>query len=297
MLLALPLAAQDSVRTYTVGDVPNVHLADRRQYVSDPTGILSTGARATVNATLDSLESQTGIEVAVVMLPSIGQDDPFEFALRLFRQWGVGKKKKDNGLVVLFVGDQRQVRFVTGYGLEGSLPDITCKRIQTRYMVPAFRQGDYDLGMVAGMKAVYAQLRDSMRPDSTDGEGSSAWNYAFLVFAIALCTVLPVMMERRRKKCPRCGKRSLRKVSSSVFRYEHSTHRVRRDVYVCDNCGHIVNRDNDLGDGSGNAGSLTDALFLGSMLGRGRGGGFGGGFGGGHFGGGSSGGGGAGSGW
>jgi len=297
LLLSLPSGAQDSIRAYAVGDVPNVRLADSRQYVSDPNNILSTQAKDSINATLGRLESETGIETAVVMLPSIGEDDPFGFSMTLFRQWGIGKKKSDNGLLILFVGDQRQVHFTTGYGIEGSLPDITCKRIQTRYMIPAFKEGDYDTGMTLGVKAVYAELKDAMRPDKDAEDGFSAWNYAFLIFAILLCVFVPTYLDSRKRKCPHCGKRTLRKISSKTFKDKRG-HIIRRDAYVCDSCGHIVNDDNDLGDGNNNMDALTDAMIIGSMFGHGRGGGFsGGGFSGGHFGGGSSGGGGAGSGW
>ena len=81
VLLSVPLSA------ITVDEVPNVHLKDARQYVTDPSGILSTAARDSINLMLGQLEEGSGIEVAVVMLPSIGDDDIFDFAHNLFRQW------------------------------------------------------------------------------------------------------------------------------------------------------------------------------------------------------------------
>lgn len=296
-LFALPSAARDSIRAYTVEQVPNVRAADRRQYVSDPARLLSSAARDSINATLARLESGTGIETAVVMLPSIGHDDPFEFSHRLFRHWGIGKKGIDNGLVILFVEDQRSIRFTTGYGLEGALPDAACKRIQTRYMLPAFKKGDWDTGMTLGTKAVYARLKDSMKPGKKAEKPFPATNYVFILLAILLITLLPGYLNRRRRKCPRCGKHTLRKMSSSTYKNKRGL-LVRRDIYVCDNCGHTTTRDNNINDGHGHASSLIDGMIIGSMLGGGRSRGFGGGgFGGGSFGGGDSGGGGASSGW
>lgn len=297
MAFAPPAAAQDSVATYSVEDVQNVRLADRSQYVSDPTAILSASAKASINAALDSLETTTGIETAVIMLPSIGEEEPFGFALSLFRQWGIGKKKPDNGLLILFVLDQRRVQFTTGYGLEGSLPDITCKRIQTRYMIPAFRKGDYDTGMTLGVKAVCAVLDGSMKPEEQSDGDISAWHYVFLIGAVIFFAVFPVYLNKRQKRCPKCGKRALRKMATTSFRDQRG-HTIRRETFICDNCGHTTNRDDDLSNRSNKIDTLTDIMLLGSMFGRGRGGGgFGGGSIGGRFGGGSSGGGGAGSGW
>lgn len=136
-------AAGDSVKEYkSVDDVPNVRLTDVRRYVSDPTSILSPAATDTIDAILGRLEKSTGIETAVVMLPSIGENDIFDFSTSLFRKWGIGKKKSDNGLLILFVMDQHKVRFSTGYGIEGTMTDAMSKRIQTQYMVPAFKRSD-----------------------------------------------------------------------------------------------------------------------------------------------------------
>lgn len=293
----LPSSAQDSIKKYAVGDVPNVRLVDRRQYVSDPSAILSSSARASISVLLDSLETTTGIETAVVVLPSIGEETPFDFGINLFRQWGIGSKKSDNGLLVLFVLDQRRVQFITGYGLEGSLPDITCKQIQTRYMLPSFRKGDYDSGMVLGVKAVCATLDGSMKPDKQESEDLSLWNYLFLIGAVLFFAIMPIYLSRQQKRCPKCGKRTLRKIATTSFRNQQG-HTIRRETFICDNCGHTTNHDDDLTRRNNNAETLTNLMILGSMFGRGRGGGgFGGGSFGGRFGGGSSGGGGAGSGW
>ena len=91
-------AAGDSVKEYkSVDDVPNVRLTDVRRYVSDPTSILAPAATDTIDVILGRLEKSTGIETAVVMLPSIGENDIFDFSTSLFRKWGIGKKKSDNG--------------------------------------------------------------------------------------------------------------------------------------------------------------------------------------------------------
>ena len=292
---AMMAARGDSAAVgYTVETTPNTRLRDVRQHVSDPAGLLSQAARDTINMTLANLERTTGIEVAVVMLPSIGGDDVFDFSVRLFRSWGIGKKKSNNGLLILYVEDQRKVRFATGYGIEGTLTDATSKRIQMRYMVPAFKRGDRDGGMVAGVKAASAVLDGTMKPEADDNGGGNA--LTLLLLAIGVGAMVFLVTHRRKYRCPQCGAKAL--MHKSTDHYRMGGMRYRKDVYVCSKCGKVVVRDtpeDDRGGGNGIDPLLT-GMLLGSMFGRGGGGG-GGGFSGGSYGGGSTGGGGSESGW
>ena len=162
--LLFPLQAQEKV--YTVDNLPKVHLQNKMQYVCNPAGILSQAACDSIDSMLYALEQQTGIETVVAVVPSIGEEDCFNFCHQLLNKWGVGKKDKNNGLVILLVTDQRCIQFYTGYGLEGVLPDAICKRIQTRYMIPYLKDGNWDAGMVAGLKATCQRLDGSMENDA-----------------------------------------------------------------------------------------------------------------------------------
>ena len=115
--LLFPLQAQEKV--YTVDNLPKVHLQNKMQYVCNPAGILSQAACDSIDSMLYALEQQTGIETVVAVVPSIGEEDCFNFCHQLLNKWGVGKKDKNNGLVILLVTDQRCIQFYTGYGLEG----------------------------------------------------------------------------------------------------------------------------------------------------------------------------------
>lgn len=283
----------NSQTEFTVETVPNVRLSDVRLHVSDPASLLSATARDTINAALSSLESSTGIETAVVVLPSIGSADPFDFGVSLFRTWGLGKSKNNNGLLILYVEDQHTVRFTTGYGIEGTLPDALCKRIQTRYMVPKFKTGDRDGGMIAGVKAVAAVLDGSMKPENdADDDG---WMSMLVVF-IGILAMVYLVVHRKKSRCPQCGAKTLMHKSTDHYRIDGM--RYRKDIYVCSKCGKVVveNTPEDNRDDDNGMSSLLTGMMLGSMLGRGGRGGSGGSFGG-SFGGGSTGGGGAGSSW
>lgn len=285
--------AQDRTQAYTVETVPNVRLADVRQYVSDPSGILTPPARDSINAVCARMERKSGVEAAVVMLPSIGDEEPFDFAQNLFRHWGIGKEGKDNGILVLFVMDRRIVRFHTGYGMEGVLPDALCKRIQQRYMIPAFREGNWDKGMVQGVQALGSiVLKEEMSPDAS-GDGDSLASFLVVVAIVAGTVILISVVGHESTRCPHCRKRGLRKMGSETLRLSTGK-RVIRTTYLCRECGKTVVRDTPIDrDNHGNGTAAATGFLLGSMLGGGgRRGGFGG-----TFGGGSSGGGGASSGW
>lgn len=289
-------AAGDSVKEYkSVDDVPNVRLTDVRRYVSDPTSILSPAATDTINAILGRLEKSTGIETAVVMLPSIGENDIFDFSTSLFRKWGIGKKKSDNGLLILFVMDQHKVRFATGYGIEGTMTDAMSKRIQMQYMVPAFKRSDWNKGMVDGVRATAKVLDGSMEPEAADSDTDTS-DLLFSIGIIVGVILLAMFVSSIKQRCPKCRKRSaMKQMGVEVLRVSTGKgrrKRIRRTTYVCQYCGHIMTKDEDIDDNSGSA-AATGAI-LGSMLG---GGGSSGGSSGGSFGGGSTGGGGSTSDW
>lgn len=290
-------AAGDSVKEYkSVDDVPNVRLTDVRRYVTDPTNILAPAATDTINAILGRLEKSRGIETAVVMLPSIGENDIFDFSTSLFRKWGIGKKKSDNGLLILFVMDQHKVRFATGYGIEGTMTDAMSKRIQTQYMVPAFKRSDWNKGMVDGVRAAAKVLDGSMEPEAADDDTETS-DILFSIGIMIGVILLAMFVSSIKQRCPKCRKRSaMKQMGVEVLRVstgKGKRKRIRRTTYVCQYCGHIMTKDEDIDDNSGSA--AAGGAILGSMLGSGGGGG--GGSCGDSFGGGSTGGGGSTSSW
>lgn len=154
-----------SAATYTVEQIPNVHVADSSQYVSNPDGILSHAAVNRMNAILRDVRRNTSAEVVAVAVDNIEGEDIDTFATELFSAWGVGKSDKDNGLLILMVKDIKRAALRTGYGLEGVLPDIICAKIIREKMSSPFRQGDYDGCMLGAVETVGNIL---MNPDVRD---------------------------------------------------------------------------------------------------------------------------------
>ncbi|MFV0538507.1 MAG: TPM domain-containing protein [Dysgonomonas sp.] len=185
LILSYSLFAQG----YTIQSVPNPKNDTSDNYVSNPDHIISADAESAINYLADSLERHNGVEVAVVLLSSVGDIHIKDFAVELFNYWGIGKKNTDNGLLILFVSDQRSVTFETGYGIEGDLPDAICKRIQMEHMVPYFKKGDYDKGMIEGFSAAADVLEKGSY--EYDMPQKTFWErYPFLIYIIAISSVV-----------------------------------------------------------------------------------------------------------
>lgn len=295
LLIALMLCSLVAVeaRSYRVGDVPNVHTMDKRRFVSNPDGILSSEAVATLDSICYSLKERGLAEVVVVAVADITPRDMVGFSQELFEGWGVGDDELDNGLGILLVEDMREIRFHTGYGVEGVLPDALCYRIQQDYMLPSFRDGDYSDGMVRGLRAVDAVLSGGDLPVAEDEDDVAAmWMAAIITLLMVLIPLLLIVVHAYNlTKCPNCGKHALKVVSKDEVRQSAAVTLVVEKL-VCERCHsehtRTTRRDNNHRGGGGGIWIMP----MGGGFGRG-----GGGFGGGSFGGGSFGGGGSGSSW
>ena len=136
-------------KEWTVRTVPNTRLESNEIHVSDPDGYLSDSAEWFINDALGSIRDQA--DVFVVTLMSIGGDEPKHFATALFNYWGIGDAETDNGVLLLFVEDQRALEFETGYGAESVLTDARCAQIFNKTIVPYFKEGHYEGGLCAGV--------------------------------------------------------------------------------------------------------------------------------------------------
>lgn len=278
-LLNLTAAAKD----YTIQTIPNVRLTDREDHVSNPDSILSEDHIKQINALLNELEDSLSIEVAVVAVKSIGDQDAREFATELFNYWGLGKKNKDNGLLIQLVTEpsQRSVVFETGYGIEAVLPDAICFRLQQTYMIPGMKAGDYSGGMLHGVSAVrdYLLASDYERAEMIGDSGKeTSMDDSFLpflfIFLAPMLLIIGIVIARLvPRRCPRCNKKGLIAVNHVILRRPtYYSSGLQEVTYRCKFCGYTEKR--------------TQRI---SQLQRSGGGGFGrgGGFNGGHSGGGS----------
>jgi uncharacterized protein len=118
--------------------------------VVDDAGILSAETQQKLTAYLAEHEQQTGNQVVVATVKDLGGTDIADYGYQLGRAWGIGQKAKNNGVLIIISPTTHNVRIEVGYGLEGDLTDAQSKLIIENVMLPAFRKGDYDGGVIAG---------------------------------------------------------------------------------------------------------------------------------------------------
>jgi len=139
---------------YTVASLPSPKAQGQHHFVSDPDAHLSAGTVAQLDALSARIETETGAEFAVAVVDDYVGDSDFQFAMDLFTHWGIGKAGSDNGLLLFLAMERREYRFITGYGVEGILPDALLRRIGETYLVPYLRDGNVDMAVLAAAKAV-----------------------------------------------------------------------------------------------------------------------------------------------
>jgi uncharacterized protein len=162
--------------------------------VNDFTGTLTPDQQATLENKLVAYDDSTSNQIAIVIIPSTNDYDPVDYATKLGRAWGVGNKKTNNGVVVLVAKDDHAVFISPGYGLEGAMPDITCKSIVDNEIIPNFRSNDFfgglDLGTTAIMKAAAGEYKPPAgyadRGRKAPSGGGSVLGVIIIIFVIMM---------------------------------------------------------------------------------------------------------------
>jgi uncharacterized protein len=117
-------------------------------YVTDQAGVFSDAGRVAIERYCGKVERALNVQFAVVTVRSLGTESIEDFTERQFRTWGVGGKKRDEGLLLAIAVEEHRIRFEVGYGLEGPLPDGRVGGIIRGTLTPAFRAGQYDAGVL-----------------------------------------------------------------------------------------------------------------------------------------------------
>ncbi len=128
------------------------------QWVLDLAGLLPAGDKDSLTTSLRGYAQQSGNQIVVLTIPGLEGEDLSGYANRVAREWGVGRKDTNNGVLILVAAAERQVRFEVGRGIEDRLPDILCKRIQQEITVPHFTAGRFGPGLAASVAAIQQAL-------------------------------------------------------------------------------------------------------------------------------------------
>lgn len=163
-------------------------------YVNDFANVIGARERAEITAVCADLEKLTGAEIAVVTMPSTSPLDVKTYAVKLLEKWGVGKKRQDNGLLILLSLTDRRVEVEVGYGLEGVLPDAKVGEIIDQEMIPLFAKGDFSGGLLNATK-VYAEIIKKNYYGEKEPPPSGASGIPFLLLVIIVVIVLSIVMR------------------------------------------------------------------------------------------------------
>ena len=131
-------------------------------YVSDFSGVIPPAVRAELNSYAKKVDAATGVEMAFVTLPTLAGEPVEDVANLLFRKWGVGKKGKDEGILLLLVTGDRRSRLEVGYGLEPIIPDGYAGSL-LREMRPALRAGQYGDAMSIAARRIAERVAAEKR--------------------------------------------------------------------------------------------------------------------------------------
>ncbi len=158
-------------------------------HVTDLTATLSAEQTATLEQTLTAFEARKGSQLAVLMVRSTAPEAIEPYALRVAEQWKLGRKKVDDGVILVVAKDDRALRIEVGYGLEGALTDLTSQRIISETILPRFRQQDFYGGITAGVMQIIAVIDGEPLPEPSSkpaGSASDVRQYTPILFVLAL---------------------------------------------------------------------------------------------------------------
>ncbi len=134
-------------------------------YVLDQTNTLNAQQIASINDQIGAYRQRSGVQLAVLMVPTISKDDYLEhFSLNVARTWGVGQKDKNSGVLLLIAKNDRQMRIEVGTGLEGDLPDLRASRIIRERIAPDFQHNDYYHGIQSGIDGITLAIDSAADP-------------------------------------------------------------------------------------------------------------------------------------
>lgn len=171
--------------------------------IVDRTNTLSADRIAELDRKLQDFEARKGSQVAVLMVPTTAPETIEQFSLRVAEQWKIGRKKVDDGAILVVAKDDRRLRIEVGYGLEGALNDVTAKRIIDEVITPKFRGADFDAGIADGVDRILRVIDGEplpapparRQPEGAFG-GVDPFNPALIIFVLVFGGILRGMFGR-----------------------------------------------------------------------------------------------------
>ncbi|MBA4321155.1 MAG: hypothetical protein C0412_22425, partial [Flavobacterium sp.] len=156
-------------------------------FVNDFANILTNDQQEKIETKLNEFTKTSSNEISIAIIKSLDNDTVENFAVQLFKDWGIGKKGKDNGVLILVAIDDRKMRIEVGYGLEGALTDAQSYWIINQIMKPSFRAGDYYQGIDSAIDKIIGATNgeyvlDSQQPAQNNGENKLSFDPEFIFY-------------------------------------------------------------------------------------------------------------------
>lgn len=184
LLLLLPILLFS--RKVSADDFP----AKAATLVSDYTETLSGQELEQLEQKLVSFNDSTSTQIAVVMMSSVGDYDIADYSVQLYNKWGIGQKENNNGVLILIAKDDRKVWITTGYGIEGVLPDILCKRIIENDITPNFKRGDFYGGINDATNSIMQLVKGEYTADQYMKRKGKPVFFGIFIFLFIMLMVL-----------------------------------------------------------------------------------------------------------
>lgn len=166
-----------------------------QKLVNDLTGnTLTESQKQALENKLVANDDSTSNQIAVVIINSLEGYDVADYALNLFRKWGIGNKSTNNGVLVLLAKDDRKLRIEVGFGLEGVIPDITAKHIMEESITPAFKEGNYYRGLDKGTDDIIKAAAGEYKAPANYGKNKSKGrSFGSIIGLLALFLIVAAM--------------------------------------------------------------------------------------------------------
>lgn len=184
-----------SFASWAQGDFPDK--PNPPQLVNDFSKTLSSSEVRQLEDKLLAYNDSTSSQVSIVLINSVGPYDISDYAFQLGDRWGIGRKDKDNGILILAAIKDRKVFIATGYGMEGAVPDALAKRIVEQLIVPSFRMEDYYLGLDKATDMIFKLASGEYKADKVTSSGDSKGALLMFLFFIFVFVILPLIKNRK----------------------------------------------------------------------------------------------------
>ncbi|MCH7407925.1 TPM domain-containing protein [Belliella sp. DSM 111904] len=165
--------------------------------VNDFSNTLSTAEVQRLENKLVAYNDSTSSQVSIVLINSVGPYDISDYAFQLGDKWGIGRKDKDNGVLILAAIKDRKVFIATGYGMEGVVPDVLAKRIVEQLIVPNFRMEEYYTGFDKATDMIFKLASGEYEANKVASSGNSGGALIMFMFFIFLFVILPLIRNRK----------------------------------------------------------------------------------------------------